>query len=868
MQNTLTKQTIETPLIELDFSLDRVQVNYVNEAWKTYVTSHAETSRFLAAPPFIDPLLGCIKSDISMARIGTYGAYELLCFPLATNRAVVLASQTDSASQPYHEHIIENMLLTAYVIEPGSPHKVLYCNRYIETLTGYIPKQFINTQFYTTHIHPSDVDRVLTEVDHATQNKQSFEFTYRFQRADGHWIWVYERGQAIFNAKGEIQYYIGTIMDVSEGKAVRNILKRQKQLLDAILKATRTILEAEDVDAVLNDCFEWLGAALNIGRIYFYKNASRQGKLYTNLTHEWAASNVTPVIDDPDQQNIPIDAMPEFFEPLLNGKPFEHIVQDISDETLRKHLEAQQIRSLLVFPVLVHEQFYGFVGFDEVEECRSFSALEHDYLGSFARSLATALTRKADAASIASQNQLFQTIFEAIDSGMAVFDNALRVLHVNEAMRPFMIRDFEPGATCTSLFKDDRVVCENCPVKQAFDLKQTTVSYRKLKHNNKLVDVEIKAYPILDDRMRVRQVVQVIRNISEQKAYESNLKMLSETDYLTGVYNRAYFERKLEAFDELKQEGYAIMSLDIDGLKLINETLGSHVGDQILKSLGSVLKTYGDEKSYVGRMGGDEFAVLYESAEQAQRVAHNIETLATQLYADLSSGLESIPQSVISFSIGVAKQEGDMSAFEVLRRSDNMMYSQKLRKGQSAKSTIVKTLIETLKARDVETERHGDRLHHYVSQLGRALKLSESDMVLLETLAEVHDIGKIGIPDAILLKPGKLTEQEWEIMRTHPEKGYRIASNSPDLLPVADLILKHHEHFDGSGYPFGLTGEEIPLLCRILAVCDAYDAMTSHRPYRAAMRQAEAIAELRRCRGSQFDPNVVDQFIDVLLNQQ
>jgi HD-GYP domain-containing protein (c-di-GMP phosphodiesterase class II) len=154
------------------------------------------------------------------------------------------------------------------------------------------------------------------------------------------------------------------------------------------------------------------------------------------------------------------------------------------------------------------------------------------------------------------------------------------------------------------------------------------------------------------------------------------------------------------------------------------------------------------------------------------------------------------------------------------------------------------------------------------ARLGRALELSDAELGKLTLLAVLHDIGKIAIPHAILSKPGKLTEEEWQIMRTHTEKGYRIASASKELQPIADYILHHHERWDGKGYPSGLAGEEIPLLSRIITVVDSHDVMVHDRPYHNAMSQADAEKELLRCSGSQFDPHIVSVFLQVLRDEE
>jgi HD-GYP domain-containing protein (c-di-GMP phosphodiesterase class II) len=171
-----------------------------------------------------------------------------------------------------------------------------------------------------------------------------------------------------------------------------------------------------------------------------------------------------------------------------------------------------------------------------------------------------------------------------------------------------------------------------------------------------------------------------------------------------------------------------------------------------------------------------------------------------------------------------------------------------------------------MEARDFITDGHADRLQDIVADMGDSLGLTASTISDLRLLARFHDIGKVGVPDHILFKSGKLTTEEYTIMQRHSEIGYRIAQSSPDLTPIADWILKHHERWDGQGYPLGLAADDIPLACRILGIADAYDAMTNDRPYRQAMTCQEAIAEIRHCSGSQFDPQLVEIFITIIEN--
>ena len=170
----------------------------------------------------------------------------------------------------------------------------------------------------------------------------------------------------------------------------------------------------------------------------------------------------------------------------------------------------------------------------------------------------------------------------------------------------------------------------------------------------------------------------------------------------------------------------------------------------------------------------------------------------------------------------------------------------------------------SLYAKSQETEEHGQRLGEFCLMLADELGLSQSDKDELILLSKLHDIGKIGIDDTILNKPGKLSEEEWKVMKQHPEIGYRIAKSTPQLDHIADYILYHHERWDGKGYPEGLAGEEIPLVARILSLADAYDAMTEDRVYRKALSKEEALEEIRRNAGIQFDPKLANIFVKIL----
>ena len=304
----------------------------------------------------------------------------------------------------------------------------------------------------------------------------------------------------------------------------------------------------------------------------------------------------------------------------------------------------------------------------------------------------------------------------------------------------------------------------------------------------------------------------------------------------------------------------AIISADLDGLKLINDTLGHKEGDRTLKVCAAVLKKALRKSDIIARVGGDEFVLLMprtgqEAMEEvAARIRLEIETYNRQ-HRDLP----------ISMSIGMAVSKGPAQSLEeTYKTADSLMYRDKLNNSENARNRIVRALLAGLAEREYFSADHTERLQELRWKLGQRAGLNMHQLTDLQLLAQVHDLGMVGVPDNLLTKKDNFTEEEWEVVCRHPEKGFRIAGSSPDLSHVADLILRHHENWDGSGYPLGLQGKAIPIECRILAIVNAYDAMINPGPEGKSMSIAAAAAELINYAGTRFDPELVDLFLSVL----
>jgi diguanylate cyclase (GGDEF)-like protein len=342
---------------------------------------------------------------------------------------------------------------------------------------------------------------------------------------------------------------------------------------------------------------------------------------------------------------------------------------------------------------------------------------------------------------------------------------------------------------------------------------------------------------------------------AKMRSAHARMEELSETDALTGLGNRRKLMTGLTDALELGERAVLIL-FDLDGFKAYNDEFGHPAGDALLIRLAHKLQTLSEGRGRAYRLGGDEFCVIWAGDG---RTSDRLEQIAADALSERGEGF------AISASHGAAILLDEVtSADEALRTADHRMYSNK-RGGRT--STLTQTrnvLLRSLAERIPSLGTHGDTVTALSDQVARRLGLPEDEIEHVRCAAELHDIGKIAIPDAVIDKPGPLSDEEWDFMRQHTLIGERILTSAPALAAVAPLVRASHERFDGRGYPDGLAGEQIPLGARIVFACDAYDAMTSDRPYSEAMHPTLALAELRHCSGTQFDPVVVAALTDIV----
>lgn len=354
----------------------------------------------------------------------------------------------------------------------------------------------------------------------------------------------------------------------------------------------------------------------------------------------------------------------------------------------------------------------------------------------------------------------------------------------------------------------------------------------------------------------------IIIDISKRKQVEEKTKFMSLHDSLTGLYNRAYFEQELQRLHSENNVPLGLLVCDVDRLKLVNDTLGHKTGDNLLVAAAQVICKAVRKSDIVARIGGDKFAILLPCRNEGEP-----DSVRKRIYNNIEKYNLSHPELILSISVGYSFSTTCTDIPSLFREADNNMYREERHRKQSSRGSIGKVLLKALDNRDFITQGYTDRLRSLVREVAVYVGLPKHKLNDISLFAQFHDIGNVDIPDKILFKPSRLNPQELKKMQEHPEIGYRIAMSTANLAPIAKLILSHHEWWNGEGYPQGLTGLDIPLECRILAICDAYDAMTNDRPYRKSLSPQQAIEEIQRNVGRQFDSSLVKAFIQVLTSK-
>lgn len=739
-----------------------------------------------------------------------------------------------------------------------------------------------------------------------------------------------------------------------------------------------------NIEDFLMRSFNLIGNTLDINRVYYFCYEKDKHEVSNIL--EWVKGDTTK--EQENLQAMSCDDVVWFYNKLVTRKIIKYNdVNRISDNKIRSILIKQQIKSILVVPVYVHNEFRGFVGFDQCNRFREWNEFDEYILYTLSIMCAQCIKEKLYKEAILREHQQLLAMVDNLGGlSYAIDRESYEIIFANNELKRLYDDDLE-GKVCYQVLQGKEHPCEFCTnkyitnindtyeweyyneilqkeyylidrlielpdgrtvrfeigldisdrknlEKKLYDekelLKVTLLSigdgvittdtkgnitminkvaeeitgwsnkeakgkpldevfeiinkYTRIQCENpvekalkteKIVglanhtvliskqcqerDIADSAAPIKDLEGNIIGVVLVFRDVTESIKKEEAIRYLSRRDSVTGLYNRNYFEKLIQEMNVKENLPISVIMGDVNGLKMTNDVFGHQEGDRLLKSIGRIIKESCRNGDLAARWGGDEFVVILRktSEKQAWDVCNSIKERCSKPEENLSH---------FSISLGYAsKQKQNEDIIAVLKQAEDHMYKNKLLESKSLRSSIIASMQKTLYERSHETEEHAVRLAYNCKKIGELIHLSSNEIDELQLLAVLHDIGKIAIKDDVLLKPGKLNDEEWDEMKRHPEIGYRIVQSVPELSHIAEYLLCHHERWDGKGYPQGLSGENIPLHSRIIAVADAYDAMTNDRPYRKALSVEKAKQELRDNAEKQFDPKVVDIFLNKVI---
>ena len=536
----------------------------------------------------------------------------------------------------------------------------------------------------------------------------------------------------------------------------------------------------------------------------------------------------------------------------------------------RKNLRLHEIKSLIAVPVTYDNRLYGFAGFNSIKNSYHYSELEQNLLQNFGQLLLSLMLRKEIEDSVYIKKEIFRTTLLSIADGVLSVDNEQNIVLMNEAAEKLsgisyreaqgkpvseVLNFMHEGASIPCSTTVERVIKTGITEKISDDVL--------LVHRDGLqIPVQYSISAVKNKKNDTKGAVVIIRDVTSERNIQKQAEYLSFHDHLTDLYNRRFFEEELLRLDTLRNLPLSVIMIDVNGLKLTNDAFGHETGDRLLKKVAGIMKKECRNDDIVARLGGDEFSVILPKTDAVQ----------AKLIMDRITGSadkENLKSIVISVAAGYAtKTSPDQNIDEIIKIAENNMYSDKINTGKRMRRKTFELITVNLFEKYSYEQDQSERMKKLAARIGSAMGLSKDQISTLETISYYHDIGKIIIPPRLLNRPSDLSLEEYDLVQRHAEAGYQIMKSQEEYSSIAIYVLSHHERWDGNGYPRKQKGHEIPLLSRILAVLDAYTAMTGNLPYKKSLSTDSAIMELKKNAGLQFDPEVVDIFTGILLEEE
>ena len=642
------------------------------------------------------------------------------------------------------------------------------------------------------------------------------------QRADGTQMWIEGDYICLYDEEGRIIGHFGTQQDITQRKMMEKELAERDRLLSNLSQQVPGSIYQYLMRVDGTSCFPFASQGI------------------------WDVYEVTP-------EEIKKDASKVFTR--IHPEDYDQVVASINNSFTNLSIWEDQYR------VILPEKGLCWVrGLARPEKLSDGSVLWHGYLRNVTEN------KKIEDLLYLEKEQ-FKTTLLSVGDGVISTDNKGKIMVINKVAENLTgwAQEEAYGKPLEEVFniinEFTRETCPN-PAKKVLETGDTIELANHtllIAKNGSEIPIEDSAAPIKDNAGTTTGVVLVFRDATEKIEKLKQIEYLSFHDYLTGLYNRRYMEDTMMRLDTSRNLPFTIMVLDVNGLKLTNDAFGHQMGDKLLRTVADILKKVCRFDDIICRIGGDEFIILLPKTDekQAEKIRQRINNAA------LNAKLDAV---IVSLAIGYAvKTNHDEDIVSIKNNADKNMYKDKLQYGKTMRSQTIETVLRSINSKYDEEQIHTERVSQYCEVIARAMELSEKEISDIKTGGALHDIGKIVVSPEILNKPGKLTGWEFDLIKRHCETGYQILRQVGEYSALAELALYHHERWDGLGYPEGLRGERIPLGARIIAVADAFEAMTAKRAYQKSKTGEEAIVELLKHSGTQFDPEIVKVFIEKVL---
>ncbi|NLN49986.1 MAG: diguanylate cyclase [Clostridiales bacterium] len=654
------------------------------------------------------------------------------------------------------------------------------------------------------------------------------------------------------------------------GAYITDITKEQRknEIQERMIKHNKLLLEVltrnfkdkqEQLDYALHELLKISGS--QYGYIYFYNEEKEEFILnsWTKGVMKECTVKGEPKIYKLEnmgiwgevvrQRTYIIENDFEKFNPLKKGYPTGHV-------KLKKYMSV---------PVIIDDKIVAVVGFANKQT--NYNETDVNEMSMLMSGVWNAVQRRESAKMLFYERNKYYQILLSIGDGVIVLDieKNIEVMNSTASNLTGWLQEEAIGKPYDDVFRlgseKNAAIIEDSigkvyKTKKAQEIKDNTILTSK---SGEQYSIEYIASPILNDRGFIDGVVLVFRDVTEENEHRKRIEFLSFRDSLTGLYNRHFFEEELRRLDTKRNLPISILMGDVNGLKLINDIFGHTFGDMFLKKIASTLQSVCRDDDIIARWGGDEFVIILPKTDYkgVKKIAERIKDMVSR---------QQVRAIKCSISIGFyTKVKVFEDIVRVLDKAETQMYLVKTLESYNVKKNELDKIIDFFIKNNEEESQHAIRVKELCLKTGKALNLSKSDLKRLVEAAELHDIGKVVLEASLLRKRGPLSEKESKEIKEHPVIGYRILNYFEETQDLAEIVIAHHENWDGSGYPKGLMGKSIPFLARIVSVVDAYDNILNKSNHIMDKNiNDEAVYKIKQLSGIKLDPYISRIFTDLI----